>query len=262
MSKIRKSLIASAAIAGLIATPVFARSANQLRDIVGARGSSGESELEARGFTHIDTREGGYSKTSYWWHSRDRNCVQVVTADGRYQSISDATNGDCNQRSGGTSAGAVAGAAIGVALLAALASHKSHDHDDGQHYADQREEEQYERGYNDGLHNESYHNWDRSNQYSSGYQAGVRQRQNNTSYHSGRGGYAPHVSIADLKGMDSIRAIDAIHDRGFVDADSITSGSTIYGIYYNRETRQCVQVTNADNRVYDIRDIGQHPNCR
>lgn len=253
---------ALAMIAGPIA-PALARPANQMTDLVGARGSSGESQLEARGFTHITTSEGRYdTKHSYWWNSRDKNCLHVETYDGRYTAITDATAGDCHQKANNGNAAAAVGAVAGVALLAALLSHKSHNHDDGQHHSDPTHEEQYERGYNDGLHNYSYHNYDRSDQYANGYQAGVNQRNYNNQGHSGRGGYDRAVRISDLKGKDSIWAIDEMHNRGFVDADSFSTGNTVYGIYYNRSTRQCVQVTNASSRVYDIRDIGQHPNCR
>jgi hypothetical protein len=152
--------------------------------------------------------------------------------------------------------------AVGALLVAALASHKSSHHDNNQHLSDAQAEAQYERGYNDGLHNVAYHNPDRLDAYSSGYTAGVDQRDRNTSSHSGRGGYVAHVSLNDLTGSDSIRAIDTITGRGFTNVDAFTSGNTQYGIYYNRSTRQCVQATYADGRVYDIRDIDTHPKCR
>lgn len=259
-----RTVVATTAALAMIALPItaaMARSASQMTDLVGARGSSGESELEARGFTHITTTEGrNDTKHSYWWNSRDKNCLHVETYDGRYTAITDATAGDCHQKSG--NGAAAVGAVAGVAILAALLSHKSNNHDNGQHYADSKHEEQYERGYNDGLHNYAYHNSDRSDHYATGYQAGVEQRGYNNQGHSGHGGYAPAVRISDIKGKESIWAIDEMRNRGFVSADSFSSGNTTYGIYYNRSTRQCVQVTNANNRVYDIRDIGQHPNCR
>lgn len=177
----------------------------------------------------------------------------MVTQDGRYSDITDAPNSDCNHKDGGGSSGAV--------VLAALLSHKSSHHDDGKHLTTYANETQYERGYNDGLHNVSYHNYDRSDHYSQGYQNGVEQRQRNTSHHSGRGGYGAHASYADLQGADTIWAIDAMRERGFDNVDSFSSGNTLYGMYYNRRTGQCVQMTNADSQVYDIREIGTHPRC-
>jgi hypothetical protein len=67
--------------------------------------------------------------------------------------------------------------------------------------------------------------------------------------------------ISDLRGRDSIKVFDIMTSRGFKSVDSITSGETLYGIYFNAATKQCVQVTNANGRVVDARDIHTHPNC-
>ena len=244
--------------------PVLAKSASHYQNLVGARGSSGEMELERSGFTYIDGHQGKHSVHSYWWSAHDKNCIEVKTSDGRYQSITDAPNSDCHQKNsgGGNSGAVVAGAAVGALLIAALASsHKSSHHDDGKHYADESHDAQYERGYNDGLHNAAYHNYDRSDYYAQGYQSGVDQRDRNTSHHSGRGGYAAHGSLKGIQGQDAIWAIDEMRNRGFANVDSFSSGNTLYGIYYHRGTGQCVQMTNADSRVYDIREIGTHPKC-
>lgn len=254
-------LIASGLCAALVASPALARSASQMSDLVGARGGQAEGQIEARGFVYVDGHHGGDGVHAYWWHPRDKNCINVRTWDGRYASITDAPNRDCNQKESGSTGAAVAGVALGAILIAALA-HKSSHHDDGQHMADQAAEQQYDRGYNDGLHNATFHNYERTDAYVSGYQAGVDQRSRNTGYHSGKGGYAAHTAINDLQGMDSIRAIDTMTERGFRDVDSITSGNTQYGIYWKGSTSQCVQVTYADSQVYDIREIGSHPKCR
>jgi len=70
-----------------------------------------------------------------------------------------------------------------------------------------------------------------------------------------------HVGLGDLKGMDAVTAIDVMTSRGFKGVDSITSGETLYGIYYNPSTKQCIQLTNADDRVYAVNDIKTHPKC-
>ena len=70
-----------------------------------------------------------------------------------------------------------------------------------------------------------------------------------------------HVGLADLKGMDAITAIDVMTARGFKGVDTITSGETLYGIYYNPSTKQCIQLTNADDKVYAVNDIKTHPKC-
>ncbi len=65
-----------------------------------------------------------------------------------------------------------------------------------------------------------------------------------------------------LKGMDAIKAIEAMSARGFTNVDTLTSGDTLYGIYYNAETHQCVQLANAKDRVDSAVDIHTHPKCR
>jgi hypothetical protein len=246
----------------LVAAPAFARSAGSLQNLIGERGNTGQSQLERQGFVYITGHEGRNAVHSYYWHHSDKNCVEVKTSDGRFSQIRDAANSDCNHSNEGSGAGvAIAGAVVGAALIAALA-HKSGHHEDGQHYADVNQDAQYERGFNDGLHNTAYHNYDRSDYYSNGYQAGVEQRTRNTSYHSGQGGYAHHVSLSGIKGRDPIWAIDEMTARGFAGVDAFSSGNTTYGIYYNRATGQCVQMTNSRNKVEDVRDIGNHPNCR
>ena len=93
-------LAMSAACIAVGATPVLARDANRLQNLVGARAGSGEAELERHGFTYIGGHEGQNYVHSYWWHAGDRNCVEVKTADGRYDAIVNAPNRDCNQRGG------------------------------------------------------------------------------------------------------------------------------------------------------------------
>lgn len=78
----------------------------------------------------------------------------------------------------------------------------------------------------------------------------------------GGGRPARPARINDLRGRNSIKVFDVMISRGFKNVDSITSGETIYGIYFNAATGQCVQVTNAAGRVVDARDIHTHPNCR
>lgn len=70
------------------------------------------------------------------------------------------------------------------------------------------------------------------------------------------------ANISDLAGMNDIRAIDVMTERGFKDADSFSSGDTRYGIFWRPSSRQCVQLTFADGRVVAANDIGTHPKCR
>jgi hypothetical protein len=260
MQESAKKFGASLLAIALVAAPVAAK-APSLTDLVGAKASSGEMALEKRGYTHISTHDGDYStKHSYWWNSGAKHCAHVETYQGQYTAITDGTRGDCNQKMSDGDAAAAVGAVAGVALIAGILSHKSH-HKQGATY-DQTQTQEFEYGYRDGLYNASYSNSNRSDAYARGYETGVNERNANLSHHNGRGGYAKAAKISDIKGMNTIKAFDLIVSRGFTNVDSIASGNTTYGVFYNRETRQCVQMTNADQRVYDIRDIGTHPNCR
>lgn len=252
---------AAVAIASLATAPALAEKANQLTSLNGALGRDAEPALTAKGFAHVSTHksDSGFVN-SYWWDAQDKSCVMVEVSEGRVTSISDASSGDCGHS--GSNAAAAVGVVAGAALLGALLSHKSHHHDNDQHSSDVAAEQQYERGYNDGLYNAAYHNYDRNDAYSSGYQAGVDERNAKLANHSGRGGYSAYASIDDLNGARAAGGMDELTRRGFRQVDNFTSGNTRYSIQYRAASRQCVQVTLADGKFYDVRDIGTHPKCR
>jgi hypothetical protein len=62
--------------------------------------------------------------------------------------------------------------------------------------------------------------------------------------------------------MRGVLAFDAMRERGFANVDSTTMGKTTYGIYYNRSTRQCIQLATAGEYVDSVTDIHTHPKCR
>ncbi|CRI66270.1 exported hypothetical protein [Thiocapsa sp. KS1] len=64
-----------------------------LQDLVGARASSGEAELESRGYTYAKGEKGGGSSYTNW--RKGSHCVTVRTVDGHYKSIVDVTMLDC-----------------------------------------------------------------------------------------------------------------------------------------------------------------------
>lgn len=66
----------------------------------------------------------------------------------------------------------------------------------------------------------------------------------------------------DLAGMDSIKAIDVMANRGFKDVDSIQSGNTQYGIFYHPGSRLCIQLTIADGKIVSADDIKTNAKCR
>lgn len=72
---------------------------------------------------------------------------------------------------------------------------------------------------------------------------------------------SPRSDLAGIEGMNSIEAIDVMTARGFRNVDSFSSGNTQYGIFYKAATGLCAQLTMADTRVLEARDIQTHPEC-
>jgi hypothetical protein len=131
-------------------------------------------------------------------------------------------------------------------------------------FASSASEREYKRGYNDCLHGR--YDQDR---HGESYKKGCRAAEDGQKPHSSSAKQAPATTkgaskakISDLKGMDSIKAFDVMTSRGFTNVDTLTAGETIYGTYYNAKTHQCVQLTNAHDRVEDIDDVPSHPKCR
>jgi hypothetical protein len=74
-----------------------------LADLVGTRASSGEAELNRRGYTWRSTEKQGSDSYSYWRQNSSGQCVVVRTSDGRYASVANAMDISCDK--GGASAG-------------------------------------------------------------------------------------------------------------------------------------------------------------
>lgn len=171
----RKALFVSTIILGLSAGMAVAKPASSLRDLVGARGSSGEMELTNRGFVagKSTTAQGG--RVVFWGNASDGTCVKVLTKNGRYASIVDAPPASCGLRK----------------------------------------------------------------------PAGGAKK-----------------PIGDLMNKTGVAVFDIMRSRGFAGVDTFNSGNDLISIYWNRATRQCVQVITSNNRVVAATDIGTHPKCR
>jgi hypothetical protein len=97
----RFSVLTAAAIAtGAFASPALAQDIpNDLRDMVYARAGQAEAELQRRGYVAVRTETGSDRKWTNWWNADRRQCVSIVTRNGRYDSIVTAPAPDC--RDGG-----------------------------------------------------------------------------------------------------------------------------------------------------------------
>jgi hypothetical protein len=199
------------------------------------------------------------SKINYWWNPNTKECIKAVTYDGKFESLDKTTNADCGQRSGGDAGVAVAVGA--AAILGAIAlSHKSNHHYDGNHYNDSQREADYERGYRDGLYNQSYHNYGRSDAYSDGYSQGTQQRGHETTYRSNNyygGGYSAHTYIGDLNGQTRQRAVSQLMSRGFIVKDNKKTDEGRYFTFWNQASQQCVVMTSSNGYVNSIDNVGR-----
>lgn len=252
-------ILATTISTALIATPALAEKANQLTSINGRDAWGAEQALKSRGFKSISSHKNSMGYVySYWWDKQDDNCVRVEVYNDTVESIVDAKDSDCGHSGGNTAA--AAGAVAGLAILGAALASKSHHHKDKNY--DKQQTGEFDRGYKDGLYNASYHNYNRSDAYTDGYQVGVDERNANLNHHHGHGGYYQVAEYKDLKGARAAGAMDELNRRGFAQVDNFTSGNARYSIQWRATSRQCLQATIADGRIYDIRDIQTHPNCR
>lgn len=96
---IRSSLVlvagALVAVSALLAQEPVA----PLRDLVGAKGAGGETEMQNRGYKPAGGSQSGDSSFTYWREPMSNRCVAVRTTNGRYASITYTKDSDCQ---GGT----------------------------------------------------------------------------------------------------------------------------------------------------------------
>jgi hypothetical protein len=264
VKKFGKMTLAALSAASLLAqgTVAVAAPPGSVADLVGARAAGGESTLEERGFTlhHGLTKDGG--KVNYWWNPNTKECVKVDTYDGKFDSIDKTSNSDCNQK--GSSGDKAAAAALGAVAILGIAALASKSHDRGDKYSDQQNTADYERGYRDGLYNQSYHNYTRSNAYSDGYSRGTEQRGHETSYRSNNdygGGYSAHSYVGDLRGQSRATAVSQLVSRGFVIRDNKKTDEGRYFTFWNQNSEQCVVMTSSNGYVNSIENVSKRT-CR
>ncbi|MBK9670495.1 MAG: hypothetical protein IPO74_11525 [Thermomonas sp.] len=118
-------------------------------------------------------------------------------------------------------------AILGLAAIAAAAAHQ-----DNQHSNASNNSAQWDIGYNDGLHGVPYHNVARSDGYSGGCDAGVRQRNQDTSHHSGPRPCAGGAVRTWAAAASAPSSMSAVASPTWI----LSSGNTQYGIFCNRDT--------------------------
>lgn len=267
-SRVRRGVVAVCSISLMMGQGIgFASTPSDLRNLVGAKASSGESALKSRGYHLVDVTKGDDRIWSNWWNAAKDECVTVATVDGRYEAITESPAPDCNQmtsKDGSKHSDAVAVAAgaaalLGVAMLASKSHHRDDDDKDS-HYKHSSDTAEYERGYRDGLYHQGYHNYNKRDEYSDGYERGQEQRGHETSYRSGNGshsGYRSYVNVEDLKGDRASSGEAQLRDRGFDYADGYKKDGKAHAFWWNRSTRQCVHVVTNDGHFKRVEDASR-----
>lgn len=257
--------------ASLAATPVWAQApVLNLSDLVNQSSDYSQRELPRRGYVFIQADPRGSKTWEYWWKSGENICARVAHVDGRATSIVEVSPTDCNQyapaqqaqpQSSDGSKGVSTGAkvAIGAAALlgVAMLAHKSHERDEAKH-ANEQQVAEYDRGYRDGMYHQPFHDYNRSQSYIDGYNAGQQKRAAETSYRSPSGyhsGQASYVAVNDLIGARGSSMDDAFRQRGFVPKGGYQSQGQAVSMWWNANTRQCLSVTVSDGRVQSINPI-------
>jgi hypothetical protein len=218
-------------------------------------------ELPRRGYTLTHSAAAGSGYWQYWWSSQREQCLRVAVNGGRVSQLITTDEHDCNQTvasSKGPSKGAqIAIAAAAIAGVAALA-HKSHESQKDRATQQPQDVADFERGYRDALYNQGYHNYNNRPDYSDGYNKGSERRAAETSYRSTQGqhsGYAAYVNVNDLVGARGSSADGQLRSRGFVDKGGYQQSGRAYSMWWNANTRQCLNMTVRDGRVERFESI-------
>lgn len=241
-------------VAGLPTAPALGQRATQMLDIIGMSSDPATRIIRNRGFEFVDSRNDNFrNRHTYWWNDRSNSCLHVVSFQGDIIRVADGTLAECRQSSGtGTSAASLYGI-IGQRSDPATRTLR----DRGFDFADDHED-QY-----DNRHTYWWNDQSNNCVHVVSYNRVITRVEDASDGECGRGRSegADDGEFGDLVGIRSASGMEQLASRGFVQVDNFTSGNTRYSIQYRLRSRQCIQVTQADGRFTDVRDIGSHPNC-
>ena len=72
-----------------------------LRDLVGAKGAGGETQMLSRGYELAGASQAAESSFTYWREPKSGRCVAVRTTEGRFASITYTKDADCHGSASG-----------------------------------------------------------------------------------------------------------------------------------------------------------------
>ncbi|MEO8197739.1 MAG: hypothetical protein ABI689_13570 [Thermoanaerobaculia bacterium] len=89
--------ILAIALAAVAPSATFAQgNVDSLRDLVGQRASTVESQMNSRGYRFMRAETSSSNSFGYWSEPRTNQCISVLTNDGRVQFISYTENWKCS----------------------------------------------------------------------------------------------------------------------------------------------------------------------
>jgi hypothetical protein len=247
----------------LAAAPVAADIPDNLTDIPSQSHEWGSEQLRSRGYS-LTSSDRSHGKTwEYWWNHGARTCIKARADHHRYEALMVTARTDCNQyHKDDNDNNKAAAVAIGAAALigAAILAHKSHERDE-KHGQDEKSVAEFDRGYRDGLHHSGYHNYNRTDAYADGYNAGQGKRDReiaHRSYDGDHSGYQRLVEVKDLVGANAARADSALRRRGFSDTGGYQKHGKSHVFWYNADTRQCIDAVTKDGNIRRLENLPRH----
>lgn len=248
------ALVAAIGVLSLAPAPASAQQARQMLDIVGKDSDYATRMIRNRGFEFVDSRNDNYrNRHTYWWNDRADSCLHVVSFQGNIIRVADGTLAECRQNTRtGTKAVSLFGI-IGQGSDPATRTLRDRGFE-------------FEDDHSDRYNNRHTYWWnDRGNNcvHVVSYNRVVTRVEDASDGECGKGREetANTGEFSDLVGIRSSSGMEQLARRGFVQVDNFTAGNTRYSVQYRLQSRQCIQVTQADGRFVDVRDIGSHPKC-
>ncbi len=240
-----KRLLLSLSVGVVLAGAAIAQETpSDLSDLVGAKAAGGETQLERRGYKFVKSEKGEDRIWSNWWNPSKKICINVVTMEGRYDSIASVGKFDCNQADGNTSGGTdlvdlsdlVGGRAAGGENLMIERGFESGS------------------GYKKG--STSYVYWLNSDTKQCVLVATTNGRyasiNNKPTGECATSAPTALVDLSDLVGGRAAGGESLLIERGFESGRGYKKGSTSYVYWLNSDTKQCVLVATANGRYASI----------
>ena len=77
----------AAASAFMMPSPAGAKVPSGVSGLVGSKAYDGQRALESQGYHRVSMSPGDDRSWSYWWNNSRKDCLSVVTMNGRFESI-------------------------------------------------------------------------------------------------------------------------------------------------------------------------------